>query len=442
VNSITRFDPPRHDEIDLVALTKSVWRQKRLIALVGLLCASLAGLYAFTATKEYEVESVLRPIAMNELDAINRSGLYKLSPKTALMRVAASLDSYETRLSFYRNNSELFEPFRRDGRTDEQVFDGFNRNSLKLDLPDSKTITANTYIGLKLTYAAGVDGVRLLNGLVAYAIETERQQVVADVDVIISNRTQELERKLLIARETYETNKQIRIAKLLEGDDLRRAKLQDELKGLRLQLRSQRNARIAQLDEAISIAEGLGITKPTTPSALGQGEASAQGNVIRTEVNNQQIPLYFMGAEALKAERQALRQRSSDDFTAQRVAEIAKELQLLNVNREIEMLQARKNEDFFLKDVESYRAELIRLRNLGLNLDQLKLVSIDRLALEPLGPVKPRKVLIILLGLIVGVVVGVAVALMRHVLVNHRSPAQRLEVLSSASPSLDTIKSS
>ncbi|MDD1976832.1 Wzz/FepE/Etk N-terminal domain-containing protein [Pseudomonas tussilaginis] len=423
MNSISRFDPLRHDEIDLVALGKSIWRQKRLVALVGLLFASLAGLYAFTATKEYEVESVLRPVAMNEFDAINRSDIYKLSPQSSLMRVAASLDSYETRLSFYRNNPELFEPFRRDGRTDEQVFDGFNRNSLKLDLPDAKAITANTYIGLKLTYPAGVDGVRLLNGLVAYAIETERLQVAADTDVIISNRTKELDGKLVIARETYENDKQIRIAKLLEGDDLRRAKLQDELKGLRLQLRSQRNARIAQLDEAISIAQGLGITKPTTPSALGQGEASTQGNVIRTEVNNQQIPLYFMGADALKAERQALRQRSSDDFSAQRVAEIAKELHLLKVNREVEMLQARENEDFFLKDVEGYRAELIRLRNLGLNLDQLKLVSIDRLALEPLAPVKPRNVLIVLLGLIVGVVVGVAAALMRHLVLSHQNPA-------------------
>lgn len=144
LNSITRFENSRGDEVDLVALGKSVWRQKRIIASAGLICASLACVYAFTATKQYEVASVLRPVAMKELDALNRSGVYKLSPKGALMRVAASLDSYETRLNFYRNNPEFFKQLRLDGRSDEQVFDDFNRGSLKLDLPNSKTLTANT----------------------------------------------------------------------------------------------------------------------------------------------------------------------------------------------------------------------------------------------------------------------------------------------------------
>ncbi|MBM3106687.1 LPS O-antigen chain length determinant protein WzzB [Pseudomonas sp. V1] len=442
MNSITRFDHTRHNEIDLIALGRSVWKQKRLVALIGLVFASLAGFYAFTATKQYEVGSVLRPIAMNEFDALNRSGVYKLSPKNALMRVAASLDSYEARLGFYRSNPELFEPFRRDGRSDEQVFDDFNRDSLKLDLPDSKTLTANTYIGLKLGYPEGVDGVKLLNGLVAYAVESERQQVAADVDVIVQNRIRELNGKLEIARETYDNDKKLRIAKLLEGDELRRAKLLDELQGLRLQLRTQRSARIAQLDEAISIARGLGIVRPTTPSALGQGEPATQGSVIRTEIFNQQIPLYFMGTEALMAERQALRQRSSDDFTAQRIAVIAKELQLLKVNREVEVLQARENEEFFLKDVEGYRAELIHLRNLGLNMDQLKLVSIDRQALEPLAPIKPRKALVVFLGLVVGILMGVGVASVRHLIANHRLSAHRIDAAPTAKASQGAIEAS
>ncbi|MCY1542724.1 G-rich domain on putative tyrosine kinase [compost metagenome] len=191
---------------------------------------------------------------------------------------------------------------------------------------------------------------------------------------------------------------------------------------MRQQLRTHRDNRIAQLDEATRIAKSLGIIKPTTPSALGEGAREAQGSVIRTEVNNQQIPLYFMGSEALEAERNALLQRRSDDFTEPRIAQIAKELQLLANNRQIEMLNQRKNEDLFLKDLAVWREQAASLRNLRVDVSELKLVSIDQVAVEPLRPVKPRKALILALGLVLGGMLGMFIALLRNVL-RRNSPA-------------------
>ena len=139
--------------------------------------------------------------------------------------------------------------------------------------------------------------------------------------------------------------------------------MQDELKALRQQIKTARQDRIAQLGEAIAIAKSLGIEKPTTPSALGEKRVvPASSSVMRTEINNQQIPLYFMGVEALSAERTALLQRKSDDFTEGRIAQIARELQLLQSNREIEVLKQRQNEDLFLSGVEPLRAEVVRLK--------------------------------------------------------------------------------
>src|SRR5690606_11892874 len=101
--------------------------------------------------------------------------------------------------------------------------------------------------------------------------------------------------------------------------------------------------------EAINIARSLGLKKPSTPSSMADSEAS--GNVIRTEVNNQQIPLYFMGTDALEAERQVLRKRRSDDFADPRIAQIRRELSLLISNRQVEVLRKRENEEIFLKGV-------------------------------------------------------------------------------------------
>ena len=248
--------------------------------------------------------------------------------------------------------------------------------------------------------------VAILNGFVDYAIAAERQQVGADLKVIVNNRLSELKGKIDAARANYDTDKESKIAKLLEADRLKRAQLQDELSALRLQMKMERTNRLAELAEAISIAKSMGIRTPTTPSSMADSTRTGSSQVMRTEVNNQKIPLYFMGTEALEAERAALQQRTSDDFTNPRIAEIGKELQLLESNREVEVLRKRGNEDIFLQDVEPLRAEVARLRGLNIDMSNLKLVTIDRRAQEPLSPIKPKKPLVIALSLVGGPVAG------------------------------------
>lgn len=275
---------------------------------------------------------------------------------------------------------------------------------------------------MELNYPKGVDGVQILNGFVDYAVKAEREQIASDLKVIVNNRLTELKGKIDAARSSYEMGKEARIAKLQEADNLKRAQLQDELKALRQQLKVVRTDRMAQLTEAIGIAKSLGIQKPTTPSALGDSARMGDSSVMRTEINNQQIPLYFMGVEALEAERSALQQRKTDDFTEGRIAQIARELQLLQSNREVEVLKQRQNEDVFLSGVEPLRAEVVRLGNLSnLDISNLKLVSVDRKALEPMRPVKPQKALILALGVLLGAILGVLIVLIRHLLGTRRA---------------------
>lgn len=411
------------DEIDLFALFQAIWQQKKIIIAATVVSGLVALGYVYTVTPEYQVTSVLRPAAINELDALNRSGVYTLPPSEALLKVGASLESYDSRLGFFRDNQELFTQFKRPGRTLEQSFEEFNRDSLKLVLPDPKKADSlSAFIALELNYPKGVDGVQILNGFVDYAVKAEREQIASDLKVIVNNRLTELKGKIDAARSSYEMGKEARIAKLQEADNLKRAQLQDELKALRQQLKVVRTDRMAQLTEAIGIAKSLGIQKPTTPSALGDSARMGDSSVMRTEINNQQIPLYFMGVEALEAERSALQQRKTDDFTEGRIAQIARELQLLQSNREVEVLKQRQNEDVFLSGVEPLRAEVVRLGNLSnLDISNLKLVSVDRKALEPMRPVKPQKALILALGVLLGAILGVLIVLIRHLLGTRRA---------------------
>ena len=403
------------DEVDLFELFHAIWKQKKWV--IG--CTILAGLlgvgYAYLSPKVYQISSVLRPAAINELDALNRSEVYKLPPADALAKVGSQLESYEARLDFFRANPALFEAFQQPGRSLEQSFEAFNGSAINLVLPDpKKSDSPNSYLRLEMQYPDGIDGVAILNGFVAYAIARQRKQVGADLKVIVNNRLNELKGKIDAARANYETGKASKIARLLEADKVKRAQLQDELTALRLQMKLQRGSRLAELDEAISIAKSIGIKNPTTPSAMGADAFNGSSPVMRTEVTNQKVPLYFLGTQALEAERAALVRRTNDDFTNNRIAEIGKELRMLDVNREVEVLNGRKDEDMFLQDVEPLWAEEARLRGLNIDMSMLKLVTVDRQAQEPLGPIKPRKSLIIALSLVAGLMFGILLALMRH----------------------------
>lgn len=413
------------DEIDLFELAENLWKEKILIALVTAVVTFIALAYALLATPQYQTQSTVRPPALKSLDELNGLEIVEMEPEEALAKVAAELDSYDARFEYYRNNRELFTELESENRSLEQNFERINSGALKVIRPDPKRADSQRpFVSLQFEYPRGVDGPQIVNGLVAHAVERALAEVSSDLEALVANRLSVLERQINTARVSYDAEKEARIAMLMEEDGLKRAQLNDELNALRTQLRQRRENRIAQLEEAISIASALGIKKPTTPSGMSQEQRST-GNVVRTEVTNQTPPLYFMGTDALEAERKALQSRTSDDFTEPRIVEINKELQLLENNRTIEMLQARENEDLFLAELAKLRSERARLKSLELDPQKLSLVRIDQVAVQPVSAIKPKKPMILALGIVLGGMLGGMIALVR-IVIRKRKQAQKL----------------
>lgn len=407
--------PVYDDEIDLFELAQDLWREKVVVLVVGAVVTLLALIYALVATPVYQTSSVLKPAKTKDLDQLNSLGVYELTPDSALDRVGAALESYETRLEFFKNNPALFQPLMRPGRTDEQNFDVINREGFKLLRPDpdpKKQQTFSDYVGLQLEYSKELDGPAIVNGLIQYAIERERTRLTEDLGVVITNKLESLQRDLNVLRVGYNTDKEVKITGLTESDNLKRLQLEDELAAIRMTLKTKRENRIKQLDEAIAIADSLGIKKPSTPSSLSEG-TRVSGSVIKTEVNNQNIPLYFMGTDALEAEKKTLVSRESDDFTSDRIVEIQKELKLLENNRQIQILQSRENEDLFLAELADKEKAIAHLNSLKLNMDTLSLVTLDQPATQPSRAIKPKKTLIVAIGLVLGGMLGIFAALLR-----------------------------
>lgn len=405
-------------EIDLVQLFQQLWASKWLIALIAALATAAALAYALLAVPTYQVDVLLRPIQTKALEAVNVNGLYALTPREALDRVGNELAAYSGRLEYFEAHPELFQQLNAEGLSPEQAFWKFNQDAFSMQQADlKKDPQAAPFFRLSMQYPQGMDGAAILNGMLASTIEN-------DLQARIDGRLQFLEQDIEGKRASYQATKEGKIARLLEADSIRRAGLEDELKALRGRLKMVRDSRIQQLNEAIQIATRLGIVKPTTPGALGEVGQDGSRSVFRTEVNNQQIPLYFMGVDALTAERDTLLKRKGDDFTEPRVAKIQQELKQLENNREVQYLQARKGEERFFENIDKLRGEQARLKTLKASELKIELVRIDQKASTPLKPIKPRKALVVALGLLGGLVFGVLVALVRAML---RAPRQRVQ---------------
>ncbi|MBU8407474.1 LPS O-antigen chain length determinant protein WzzB [Pseudomonas aeruginosa] len=408
-------------EIDLVQLFQQLWASKWLIALIAALATAAALAYALLAVPTYQVDVLLRPIQTKALEAVNVNGLYALTPREALDRVGNELAAYSGRLEYFEAHPELFQQLNAEGQSPEQAFWKFNQDAFSMQQADlKKDPQAAPFFRLSMQYPQGMDGAAILNGMLASTIENERQRILDDLQARIDGRLQFLEQDIEGKRASYQATKEGKIARLLEADSI----LEDELKALRGRLKMVRDSRIQQLNEAIQIATRLGIVKPTTPGALGEVGQDGSRSVFRTEVNNQQIPLYFMGVDALTAERDTLLKRKGDDFTEPRVAKIQQELKQLENNREVQYLQARKGEERFFENIDKLRGEQARLKTLKASELKIELVRIDQKASTPLKPIKPRKALVVALGLLGGLVFGVLVALVRAML---RAPRQRVQ---------------
>lgn len=404
------------EEIDIREIVRSIWKQRAVVLLfTGVGIAAAVG-YATLVTPQFSVSTSIRPVSNTNFDELNESGLYKINPMEALERVGSAMESYDVRLKFFSLNPQYLAPVQAPGKTIEQTFNTFNNNAFTLTQIDpKKSASLSPSIDLTLTYPKGVDGVSIVKDFTAYVVQNEKRRVESNLKTLVENRIARIEKNLDSERAGYEANTSSSIASLLEKDKIRKEMLQDELKALRLQLQTRKQNRIKELEEAINIAKQLGISRPSTPSSLADIGSGREGNSVRTEVNNQQIPLYFMGQQALEAERSILASRRSDDFTEPRVDQIQKELNLLATNREVGALKERENPELFVKGFGDSMADLAKLKNLNVNIDQLDLVYIDKPASEPQSPVKPRKTLIVGLGFILGLAVGIAVALTRRI---------------------------
>lgn len=345
------------DSVDLRELAQTLWTSKILIIIVALIVTCLAITYAFMAKPIYETTVQTLPPTASGLNSYNVASQLTGGAISGIVEGA-------TPLIAPLSPQEVYKAFLRhlNSSTIKQVF--FEQHYLPAQEQN----------------------------------ETERdkqqawQRLDKELTISVPLKTDEYEARVTLEGTNARTiagwaNTYVDLAmratvKDLHSDlvgqvEIRLHSLKDQIATLRQVAIVTRKARITRLKEALTIAESIGLDQPpngTPLISLGGGrdtETIASGSM-----------LYLRGANALRSE--------------------------------LDQLQERENDDAYIFELSDLFKKQALLHSINLDPQLISVATVDRAAIVPEDPVKPRKRLIVLLGIIFGVMLGIFLALIRH----------------------------
>ncbi|WP_207063966.1 LPS O-antigen chain length determinant protein WzzB [Motiliproteus sp. SC1-56] len=332
----------RDDEIDLAELACKVWSRKWWVVACTVVAIALASLYILIAKPVYKAELYLMPPAASELSAVNLSisGAFgtpllenAVTPEEAYGQYLNQLRSREQQFAFFREH-DLAKVYGGEGSSTQKAFEAFQKR-LSVNVPSRGEAV---FTSLSLEGFSAPELARLTNNYAQRARDVVSKRLVAGLN---SKR----DRKLEILEKEIETKREL--------------------------AEQMRLDRIEVLEEALAIAEAVGLEKLGESAERIGNEQSI--NILNTDT------LFTRGADALRAE--------------------------------IAVLRARKSDDAFIGGLRRLQENIKNLKAIRVDAEQVQPVRIDLEATAPEKPIKPKKLLILAAAVVLGGMLGLFIAL-------------------------------
>ncbi|MDP2245002.1 LPS O-antigen chain length determinant protein WzzB [Pseudomonas sp.] len=337
------------DEIDLLELFHGLWTQKWLIVLVTLIFAVGAASYAFLSRPVYEARAAVLSPSLSDIAGFNLgrtgegaggNGLKPFSVSDVYAVFTRNLQSERSKRQFFRQvYLPSLDETQRAGSQDG-IYKEFNKEfSVKVldkNQPDRFTIVVEHY------------SPELASTWTKHYIDQVAERSLAEM-------LQNSERELAVQARNIE----------------------QQIKSERASAKARRDDRTKQLQEALTVAEAIGLNNPPviTGRVSNDSELSAfmDGSLM-----------YMRGAKALYAEMQVLLARTSDDP--------------------------------FIPELRNLEGLYQLLAGVSLDPSSVAVFRQDGEIEVPDQPIKPKKPLIVALGVVLGGMLGVFIALIRLML--------------------------
>ncbi|WP_313089509.1 Wzz/FepE/Etk N-terminal domain-containing protein [Pseudomonas sp.] len=350
----------RDEEIDLVELAKALWSQKLIIIGATLVGAAAALMYALLSTPVYEAEATVLPPMLSDIAAYNAG------------RTESALYTSGDNEGSDRSPQATLKPF-----TVNDVYAVFTRNLRSLSL--RRAIFNDIY--LPSLPEAEREGPRdtlwgRFNELVT--ITSPDKQRPELFEVTVRQSTPDLAAAWtneFISRAARASERDMR-ENVASELNTRIHSIERRIASLRSTAQQRREDRIAILREALVVATEVGVSSPqvTAGRTASSDELSAFVDGSLT---------YMRGAKAIQAEMKVLESRQSDDP--------------------------------FIPELRGLQEQLAFLKTVDLEPASVSVFTLDSAAEVPETPIKPKKPLIIALGVVLGGMLGVFIALVRVV---------------------------
>ena len=338
----------RDDEINLIVVWKLIVKRKAIIFLTLLCSLLLSGAYMLLAQPVYKATAHLAPPHQKDVQGL-------LISRTYGVRTVSDLKRY----------------------TPEVVFAAFIGN-LK-----SQGLRREFFDGHKLIdhYVSGKTGKNINVDEVFDRQFTQNLQIDVDMNTSavatasFSGDSPELTAQWLNEFVVFANKRTLR--QLLSDVH---ASIQAEINEVRYQLTSKlklaeerRLDTIVSLKEALRVARALGIKEPSMfPMKLDKSQAALS-------VNTAEVPLYMRGTEALETQ--------------------------------ITVLESRKSDEPFIAEFRDLEERRVFLEGISIQANSLSAVTVDESARVPYRAERPRKVLILIVGLLFGLIGGLILAI-------------------------------
>ncbi|MEK0363751.1 LPS O-antigen chain length determinant protein WzzB [Pseudomonas sp. CBC3] len=342
----------RDDEIDLVELFKGLWKQKLIIIGVTIAVTACAAAYAYLARPIYEAHATVLPPLLSDITAYN---------------AGRNVPAYRAD----RDNST--EGLQKTFST-EDVYAVFTRNLNSLSL--RRAFFKDVYLPSFLDGQSAADD-RLwtsFNDLLSIKAPDKQQPDMYEVKVEHHDPEQAaawvndlVSRASVAAKSDMQRNVMSEINTRIRSTERRIA-------SLRSTASQRRQDRIAVLQEALVVAKAVGMITPQVTA----GHTSSSDELAQFVDGSL---TYMRGAKAIEAE--------------------------------LAVLETRKSDDPFIPELRRLQEELSFLNTIEIDPSTVAVFTLDSAAQQPQTPIKPKKMMIVALGLVLGGMLGIFVALIR-----------------------------
>jgi len=406
-----KFDP-RDDEIDLFELFESLRKEKVLIVAITLVITLLAGLYAFVIAKPvYEVSVKVKPEVLEAVELLKTLN-FGDKIKVDVNNYINFIESPEFIEALYDGGyfDKLLED--EDFETPQEALRTIPEILYATRLGDQKNPSIYPF-QVTLEATDPLVGERTLNSL----LDLAGSQLVLEAKEKYTAFKQNRILKLTDDKQTLEAELRAKrmdeITRLQEADSLQIKELSEQLRIKTESYFENLSDRIMSLDEAIGIARSLNIIEPVALDRLiRKNEAVSANQVFEVVSKDKEDPLYMRGTRLLTAELEQLKSRPKDFIPDNEIKKLKDQLEALRVNHKIETLKARISDESFSEALQAIRAELAQLKVEEFP-DGLRFDYVNGKAIAGDRPVKPKRLLIVALAVVVGGMLSVFAALIR-----------------------------